>query len=183
MLRKQANATLSFSPGWLTGRGWVTLRVGKRTVYRVVKLDRKAYRANMELQQTEPMLIARTEKYTYWQFCDVVYADTDHLSEEDVHALLVSRRRGQERRLERAKQLKDLDAQARAAVPRQTIPDDLKTLVWQRDRGACQRCAATTELQFDHVIPVSLGGATTEENLQILCGPCNRLKGASITNG
>jgi len=34
--------------------------------------------------------------------------------------------------------------------------------------------ARTEELQFDHVLPVALGGATSVENLQILCGDCNR---------
>lgn len=30
------------------------------------------------------------------------------------------------------------------------------------------------QLQFDHVHPWSKGGLTTVENLQLLCGPCNR---------
>lgn len=183
MIRKQANARLSYSPGLLTGRGWVILHVGKRTAYRVVKLNKQAYQRNLALQQTEPMLVVKTESQTFWQFKDSIYADSDHLAEGDVHALLVSRVRGQERRLARAKQTMDLDDRARAHVPRQTIPDDLKTLVWTRDKGACRRCGATAELQFDHVIPVSLGGATNEDNLQILCGPCNRLKFTSVTTG
>jgi 5-methylcytosine-specific restriction endonuclease McrA len=52
--------------------------------------------------------------------------------------------------------------------------------VWQRDRGQCRQCGANTELQFDHIIPLAKGGSTSEANLQILCGPCNRRKGASI---
>ena len=39
---------------------------------------------------------------------------------------------------------------------------------------------ATFELQFDHAIPFALGGATTVENLQLLCAGCNRVKGASL---
>jgi 5-methylcytosine-specific restriction endonuclease McrA len=30
------------------------------------------------------------------------------------------------------------------------------------------------------VIPVALGGASTVENLQLLCGACNREKGADL---
>ena len=71
------------------------------------------------------------------------------------------------------------------ALPRQVsrtaIPDDLKQLVWLRDGGRCRSCGSTTELQFDHIIPLSMGGATSAENLQILCGPCNRRKGAGLT--
>jgi 5-methylcytosine-specific restriction endonuclease McrA len=33
---------------------------------------------------------------------------------------------------------------------------------------------------IDHVIPVALGGATTLANLQLLCGDCNREKGADL---
>jgi 5-methylcytosine-specific restriction endonuclease McrA len=63
---------------------------------------------------------------------------------------------------------------------RPAIPDDVKLFVWQRGQGACVKCGSNVELQFDYVIPVSLGGASTPENLQILCGPCNRTKSNSI---
>ena len=42
------------------------------------------------------------------------------------------------------------------------------------------QCGDAFELQFDHVIPVALGGANTVDNLQVLCGPCNRAKGADV---
>jgi 5-methylcytosine-specific restriction endonuclease McrA len=71
------------------------------------------------------------------------------------------------------------------SVPRQqargAIPDDLKQYVWQRDAGRCRHCGGQYELQYDHIIPVTIGGAMTPENLQILCGPCNRRKGAGLT--
>ncbi len=31
-------------------------------------------------------------------------------------------------------------------------------------------------IQFDHIIPLALGGANTADNLQILCTNCNREK-------
>ena len=42
------------------------------------------------------------------------------------------------------------------------------------------RCGATFELQFDHIIPVSMGGSSTVENIELLCADCNRLKGATL---
>ena len=51
-----------------------------------------------------------------------------------------------------------------------------------RDNYTCQQCSvALTEqplllLEVDHIIPVSRGGMSTEENLQTLCWRCNRIK-------
>ena len=45
--------------------------------------------------------------------------------------------------------------------------------VWERDGGRCVRCGAQQELQYDHIIPLSRGGADTAENLQLLCAPCS----------
>lgn len=35
-------------------------------------------------------------------------------------------------------------------------------------------------LEFDHIIPHSKGGANTYRNIQLLCEPCNRSKSAKI---
>ena len=66
------------------------------------------------------------------------------------------------------------------AARRQPIPAELRRAVWERDGGACTGCGAQFDLQYDHVIPVALGGATTAANLQVLCAPCNRRKGAAL---
>jgi hypothetical protein len=59
-----------------------------------------------------------------------------------------------------------------------SIPQDVKIAVAARDGGRCCQCGSTRELHFDHVIPWSKGGANTVANIQLLCGPCNRRKGA-----
>ena len=44
----------------------------------------------------------------------------------------------------------------------------------------CALCGITSRerpLDVDHIIPLSKGGKTTRENLQILCSKCNRAKG------
>ena len=72
-----------------------------------------------------------------------------------------------------------------AALPseragRESIPEATKHEVWRRDQGRCVQCGGQERLEFDHVIPVSGGGATTARNLQLLCEKCNRQKAAYI---
>ncbi|MDR7169328.1 stress response protein SCP2 [Nocardia kruczakiae] len=61
-----------------------------------------------------------------------------------------------------------------------SIAPDIKAEVWHRDGGRCVECGATHYLEFDHIIPLSRGGATSAANLQILCRGCNRDKGDHI---
>ncbi|WP_237229261.1 HNH endonuclease [Rubinisphaera sp. JC750] len=60
------------------------------------------------------------------------------------------------------------------------IPADVRSEVWHRDGGRCVICDAGEYLEFDHIIPLAKGGATTTENLQILCRKCNSAKSDSI---
>ena len=56
------------------------------------------------------------------------------------------------------------------------IPKEIKREVWNRDNGCCAVCGSSENLEFDHVIPYSKGGATSLGNLQILCSRCNKKK-------
>jgi len=63
---------------------------------------------------------------------------------------------------------------------RAPIPEAVRGEVWRRDCGRCVECGSKQNLQFDHIIPVSLGGATTVANLQLLCQPSNAAKSDRI---
>jgi len=117
----------------------------------------------------------------YWIYQGRTYetADTE-LTPEDVSALVnevANRRRLQ---LEKARSLQAMTAQLDQKSRRQAIPQDVKIAVWQRDGGRCVECDAADELEFDHIIPLAMGGANTFRNLQLLCGTCNRRKGATL---
>jgi hypothetical protein len=67
------------------------------------------------------------------------------------------------------------------AGPRRVpIPRETRLLVFERDRGCCVECGASVDLQFDHIIPVTKGGGNRPDNVQILCGRCNREKSDSV---
>ena len=63
---------------------------------------------------------------------------------------------------------------------REPIPKDIMNQVWNRDGGKCVQCGSQENLEFDHIIPFSKGGATTYRNLQLLCQKCNREKSNKI---
>jgi hypothetical protein len=63
---------------------------------------------------------------------------------------------------------------------REPIPQDVKDKVWNRDGGKCIICGSQVNLEFDHIIPFSKGGANTYRNVQLLCEKCNREKCSKI---
>ena len=53
--------------------------------------------------------------------------------------------------------------------------------IYTRDNYTCQYCResfSTNELTFDHVVPVSRGGARSWDNIVTCCVTCNRKKGS-----
>ena len=60
------------------------------------------------------------------------------------------------------------------------IPQEVKDQVWNRDGGKCVDCGSNENLEFDHIIPFSKGGANTYRNIQLLCEHCNRGKSDKI---
>lgn len=72
------------------------------------------------------------------------------------------------------------------AGQRALMTSKLRQHIKERDGFTCKQCGASVQrepnllLEIDHIIPVSKGGLTTEDNLQTLCWRCNRRKGNKI---
>ena len=61
-----------------------------------------------------------------------------------------------------------------------SIPQAVKNAVYQRDGGRCAECGDDQYLEFDHVLPFSKGGASSETNVQLLCRRCNMIEADKI---
>lgn len=79
-----------------------------------------------------------------------------------------------------------LSLEALAKEQRALMTAKLRTQIKERDNFTCCQCGNSvyTEpnllLEIDHIIPISKGGLTQEDNLQTLCWKCNRSKGATM---
>lgn len=135
------------------------------------------FRALQAAQTIRPVELFHADGRTYWAFEGRVLWEDEDLSPADVLALVRERERRTRRRLERAHA-----ALAGEAAPprRRPIPRGVRQAVFERDGGRCVECGSAFDIQYDHVIPLALGGADSAENLQILCAPCNRAKGAAL---
>ena len=64
-------------------------------------------------------------------------------------------------------------------IPRYNAPEN-KTQLYGEQGGHCNGCGEhfqTQHLEIDHIIAKSVGGTDHIDNLQLLCGHCNRVKG------
>ena len=91
---------------------------------------------------------------------------------------LLDKERKKKRTIERAHSM--INIESLNEVIRPTIPDEVKIFVWQRDKGKCVKCGSSKNLEFDHIIPLSLGGGNTARNIQLLCEDCNKEKGGNL---
>ncbi|WP_252235931.1 HNH endonuclease signature motif containing protein [Clostridium sp. ZS1] len=72
------------------------------------------------------------------------------------------------------------------AGQRALMTSKLREKIKQRNNYTCQQCGLSANeeknllLEIDHIMPLSKGGLSIEENLQTLCWKCNRTKGAKV---
>lgn len=131
-------------------------------------------------QVDEPQFLATWRDRSYWLYDDTFYWTTaGAYTSDDIKALLFTRQRNRERELEHAHAVLAASTSP-AARKREPIPRDVKKAVWDRDEGRCVECGGDFDLQYDHTIPFSMGGASTVENLQLLCAKCNQTKGGRL---
>lgn len=117
-----------------------------------------------------------------WLFHGWVYFtdNQEDFDAEDVRALINVEENKRRLTLEKAHALQAMTDNYDKPKRRESIPQAARVEVWQRDGGHCVECNSQEKLEFDHIIPVAMGGANTSRNLQLLCETCNRRKGASL---
>jgi len=69
-------------------------------------------------------------------------------------------------------------AKRRGATGRFTEGQIAALLEKQRYKCAACRCSIKEGFHRDHITPIALGGTNAIQNIQLLCPPCNRSKGA-----
>jgi HNH endonuclease len=172
MLREDRGAEFVTEGIWLWRRH--SFSVGRRVAPPLT--PRRLARLH-DRQGREPVCLMEDEGRRWWWYSGRFFSEADDLSPADVTALVADRDMRRARKLQRA----HAALQSQAAPPRRgPISREVRRAVWERDGGRCVECAANFDLQYDHVIPHSMGGADTESNLQLLCGDCNRRKGDGL---
>lgn len=116
----------------------------------------------------------------WWLYKGAVYSTKEDLEPDEVLALIDEKANKKRIAIARAKAVAAMAESLDRKGERQPIPREIKVAVWQRDQGRCVECGSKVELEFDHIVPLALGGSNTERNIQLLCANCNRAKGASL---
>lgn len=179
MLRIDNKAQLVKLP-WTLGRMLSGRRFAIQSGRKLIepRWSKAQVEAAQQVQASEPVHMWRDGRRNLWQFLDDFYWDDDGLGAEDVKALVLQRKRRLEQKLQSARSL--MRAEENGRPTRAPVPTELRRAVYERDGGRCVECGGSFDLQYDHILPVAHGGASTLQNLQLLCADCNRRKSDSI---
>jgi hypothetical protein len=134
----------------------------------------------LSLLQQNPVEIMSTPQQRFIWVDNSFYEAQSNITFEQAVALVKESDLRRARKIQRAIEVTQA-SQLGTRVNREVISDVVKHHVWTRDEGRCVDCGSQTNLQFDHVIPLAMGGSNELANLQLLCAVCNRRKGANLT--
>jgi hypothetical protein len=140
---------------WFAGTGCPPCRLRPDTYLRL-----RAWRDQGDL----PVFVARSRQRQWWWWRNAFYWESGDCGPEDVAALLMMLERDDEQGIEW-----ELDAHLG-----EPIPEAVKRLVDERDAGRCQICGSEELIQYEHVVPWSMGGGNEAQNILLLCAGCNR---------
>jgi 5-methylcytosine-specific restriction endonuclease McrA len=106
----------------------------------------------------------------------------DGLTREEVKAILDAREARRRVYVDKALALVAVGQWSHAR--RQSVPADVRRLVFLRDRGRCTSCGTADSLEYGHVSPRSLGGSSASpENIRLECRTRNRRRGIRLDDG
>ena len=183
---------------WCLWRIWAWLRA-KRIATRLQKEEAEKKRQEAERWETyraEAEERRRRQREQYEAYLAEEKARTESLEyrieqaermrkaaereKEEVAAKLLERQRRRELEAQVRQELIDSGQLFEDKTKRPPIPREVVDAVYRRDGARCVYCGSTENLQLDHIIPFSKGGATSLENLQLLCQKCNIEKSNKI---
>lgn len=113
------------------------------------------------------------------RYAVLIWALTHHKEIEEYHACMAIRRSGRKR-------LKKQNYRARKSGAMGRLSKGLRVRLFDSQGGRCAACGTTGSisgyygLHLDHITPLARGGANEDDNVQLLCQPCNTTKGASF---
>ncbi|WP_314060080.1 HNH endonuclease [Empedobacter brevis] len=138
--------------------------------------DKRNYFVDNLLTEYEEIILERQNQIIEHEESERILREKNEIKEK-----FLEKERKQKLRLEVRNELQEEGLVFNSNLTkRNPIPDDVKDKVWNRDGGKCVNCGSNINLEFDHIIPHSKGGANTYRNLQLLCESCNRTKSNKI---
>lgn len=80
---------------------------------------------------------------------------------------------------------RDAGARRRARIAGSRVGDVRRAAIVERDGSTCYLCGKVCtddEIHLDHIVPLSMGGSHSEDNVAVACARCNVRKGARPTD-
>ena len=148
------------------------------TTYGKTDLKTTFYSYTNTISKRQPTQIFQHKDKKWYLYKDEFWLTNEDYSEKDLLYLIEEQKEKKKKKVEKAKKFvtKTPSNEGRERI----ISQDVKDRVWNRDNGKCVECGSNENLEFDHIIPFSKGGANTYRNIQLLCENCNRSKSDNI---